>query len=54
METWRSDDGFRDAVMRGVPGMVGVGAEDDDDDDCVDAGGLGCWAALKVEVDAVA
>ena len=50
LETWRSDDGFRVAVMRGVPGAVGVGVGHAD---CAGAVGLGCWV-LKVEVDAVA
>lgn len=48
LETCRSDDGFRDAAMRGVPGAVGVGVEGPD---CAGAVGLG---VLKVEVEAVA
>ena len=51
LETWRSDDGFRVAAMRGVPGAVGVGVEDEEAG-CAGAGG--CWGLLKVEVDAVA
>jgi hypothetical protein len=48
LETWRSDDGFRVAVVRGVPGAVGVGVGDAEG-----AGGAGL-GLLKVEVDAVA
>lgn len=54
LETCRSDDGFRDAAIRGVPGAVGVGVEDDDSD-CAGMAELGRWGLLlKVEVDAVA
>ena len=50
LETWRGEDGFRDAVM-GVPSAVGVGVENNDPDSGAGAAGLG---SLKVEVDTVA
>lgn len=53
MEACRSDEGFRDAVTRGVPGAVGVGVGDVE----VDCGGgvdIGRGWVLKVDVDAVA
>lgn len=51
LETWRSDDGLRDAAMRGVPGAVGVGVGDDEPDW---AGATGAEWLLNVDVDAVA
>lgn len=48
VETWRREDGLRDAVMRGVPGMVGVvgvGVGEDDESGLL---------TLKVDEDAVA
>lgn len=53
LETCRSEEGLRDAVMRGVPGMVGVGVAEDEDD-CACAAVFGSWELLNVEVDAVA
>lgn len=50
LETWRGEDGFRDAVM-GVPSAVGVDVENNDPDSDAGAAGLG---SLKVEVDTVA
>lgn len=52
-DTWRSEDGLRDAEMRGVPGVVGVVAcEVDGASGTALGGGLG--GMLKVDVEAVA
>lgn len=42
LETCRSDDDLRDAVMRGVPGTVGVGVWDDEESDWAGTAGMAC------------
>lgn len=54
VELWRKEEGFRDAVVRGVPGIVWVGVEPVVEVFKAETIAVGCPPVLNVDVEALA